>query len=42
MENLKRLRECNKKDITFKQAFFQFGVTDYDKALKGLNEKRRV
>jgi len=25
--------------MTFKQAFFQFGVTEYDKVLKGLNEK---
>jgi len=25
--------------MTFKQAFFQFGMTDYDKALKELNEK---
>jgi len=25
--------------MTFKQAFFQFGLTDHDKALKELNEK---
>jgi len=39
MENFTRLQECYKKNMTFKQAFFQFGVTDYDKKLKGLNEK---
>jgi len=39
MENFTRLQECYKKNMTFKQAFFQFGVTDYDKKLKGLDEK---
>jgi len=39
MENLKRLQECNKNNMTFKQAFSQFGVTEYNKVLKGINEK---
>jgi len=39
MENLRRLQECNKKKITFKQAFFQYGMAEIDKPLKELNEK---
>jgi len=36
MENLIRLQECNKKNTTLRQAFYQFGVTDYDKELKAI------
>jgi len=36
---LRKLQECNKRNITFKQAFFQLGMTEVDKPLRGLNEK---
>jgi len=39
MENLKRLQECNKRNISFKQAFFQLGMTESNKTLRELNEK---
>jgi len=42
MEHLRRLQECNKRNTTLRRAFVQFGITEYDKPLKELNEKRRV
>jgi len=39
MENLRKLQECNKRNITFKQAFYKLGMTDDDKTMKELNEK---
>jgi len=39
MEHLQKLRECNKKTLTARQAFLQFGGTEYNKKLKDLNEK---
>jgi len=39
MENLKRLQECNKRNITFKQAFFKLGMTGFNKKLKELSEE---
>ena len=39
MENLRKLQECNKRNITFKQTFYQLGMTDVDKPLRELNEK---
>jgi len=39
MEHLRRLQECNKKNTTLRRAFVQFGVTEYDKPLKELNDK---
>ena len=38
MENLKRLQECNKRNITFKQAFYKLGMTDDNKTMKELTE----
>jgi len=39
MDNLRKLQECNKRNLTFKQAFCQLGIEDDDKPLKELNEK---
>ena len=39
MENLYMLQECNKKSITFKQAFGKFGVTRNNKQMKEMNEE---
>ena len=39
MENLKRLQECNKRNMSFKQAFFQLGMTGFNKTLRELNEE---
>jgi len=39
MENLRKLQECNKRNITFRQAFYRLEMTDADKALRELNEK---
>jgi len=39
MEHLRRLQECNKRNTTLRKAFVQFGITEYDKPLKELNEK---
>jgi len=38
MERLRKLRECNKRNMTFKQAFCQFGITKENQAIKKLNE----
>ena len=39
MENLKRLQDCNKRNITFRQAFYQLGMTEFDKKIGELNDK---
>jgi len=39
MEKLGRLQECNKGNITFKQAFFKMGIVEEEKPMKELNEK---
>jgi len=39
MENVMRLQECHKRNITFKQAFFNRGMTDDSIPLKQLSAK---
>ena len=39
MENLRKLQECSKRNITFKQAFHPLGMTEVEKPLKDLKEK---
>jgi len=39
MENLRKIQECNKRNMTLRQAFFQLGMTEVDKPLRELNEK---
>ena len=38
MERLRKLQECNKRNMTLKQAFCQFGITKENQAIKRLNE----